>query len=124
MRSLSYLCLLIMLFCCGLSVDAAITGCHKARAVAPANRPFLKILSCDRELRRHGMPPSPETIITTPQRSVIASVKTDTRDGADTARTNFLAGNNLLSCKVQAVRLLSDLHAIIRSLIYPQHIFW
>ncbi|SHN22961.1 hypothetical protein [Chitinophaga sp. CF418] len=124
MRSLSYLCLLIMLFCCGLTVNAAITGCHKASAVSPSTRPFLKILSCDRELRRHGMPSSPETIITTPQRSVIGSVKSDTRDGADTVSAHFLAGTSLFSCKVQAVRLLSDLHAIIRSLIYPQHIFW
>jgi hypothetical protein len=70
------------------------------------------------------MPPSPETIISTPQRSIIASVKTDTRDGADAARAHFLAGINLFSCKVQAARLLPDLQAIIRQLIFPQHIFW
>jgi len=124
MRSLSYLCLLIMLFCCGRSVNAAKTGCNKASTASSATRPFLQLLSCDRELRRYGMPPSPETIISTPQRSIVASVKTDSRDGAAAARAHFLAGINLFSCKVQAVRLLPDLQAIIRSLIFPQHIFW
>ncbi|WP_089835678.1 hypothetical protein [Chitinophaga filiformis] len=124
MRSLFNLCLLIMLFCCGRNVNAAVTGCNKASTASSANRPFLQLLSCDRELRRHGWPPSPETIISTPQRLTIASVKTDSRDGADAARAHFLAGINLFSCKVQAVRLLPDLQAIIRSLIFPQHIFW
>lgn len=124
MRSLSHLCLLIILFCCGLNVNAAIAGRHEARAASSSTRAFLKILSCDGQLKHNGRPPSRETIITTSQQSIIVSGRTDTRDGADTAREHFLAGINIFSCKVQAVRLLPYLHAIIRSLIFPQHIFW
>jgi hypothetical protein len=124
MRSLSYLCLLIMLFCCGLNVNAAITGRHEARTASSPSRSFLRILSGDRQLKHNGRLPSRETIITTSQQSIIASGRTDTREGADTAREHFLAGINAFSCKVQAARLLPYLHAIIRSLIFPQHIFW
>jgi hypothetical protein len=124
MRSLSYLCLLIFLFCCGLSVNAAITGRHKARTAPLVARPLLKILSCDGQVRHIGRPSAPETIITTTQQPGIASFKTDLPDGADTAREHYLAGINMFSSKVQATRLLPYLHAIIRSLIFPQHFFW
>ncbi|PWV46965.1 hypothetical protein [Chitinophaga sp. S165] len=124
MRSLSHLCFLIFLFCCGLSVNAAITGCHRARTAPFVTRPFLKILSCDGQVRHHGRPSPVETIITTYQQPGVSSFKTDLPDGADTGREHFLAGINTFSSKVQATRLLPYLHAIIRSLIYPQHIFW
>lgn len=97
-------------------------GHHKTASFSP--RPFQKLLSCDRQPKYDRGTPSPEIFIITSRPPVIASVKTDDRDRGDTDREQFLAGINLFSCKVQATRLLPDLQAIIRSLIFPQHIFW
>lgn len=124
MRNLSYLCLFIILFCGGLTVNAAIAECNKATTSETAIPQQLKSLSFDHQLKHNGNTPIPDTIITASHQSVVASVKTDTRDGAGTARGQFLARITTFTCKVQTARLLSDLQAIIRLLIFPKHFFW
>jgi len=124
MRSLSNLCLFIILFFGGLSVNAAIAECHKATTSDTATPRTLKILSFDHQLKHNGSTPIPEIVITASHQSFITAAKTDTRDGAGTAREHFLARITTLTCKVQSVRLLSDLQAIVRLLIFPKHFFW
>jgi hypothetical protein len=124
MRTFSYLCLLIVLFCGGLSVNAAIKECRNVTTVETPVPQLLKLLSCDQQLKHNGCTPLPEIIVSASQQSLIISFKSDTRDGAGTAREYFSGRVNIFFYKVQATRLLPDLHAIINLLIFPKHFFW
>lgn len=128
MRNLFYLCLSIILFCCGLSVNAAMTECCKdgieEASAHPYLKPYLKVLSCDHHLQHNRNSQLPDVVCTATRHSFIVSVKTDTREGTGTGKELFLSRLMIFTCKVQAARLLPDVHAIIRSLIYPKHIFW
>ncbi|MBW8687817.1 hypothetical protein [Chitinophaga rhizophila] len=124
MRTLIYLSLSTILFCCGLSVNAAMTGCPKDGIIEAAVQPYLKVLSCDQQLKHNRNFPFPDAVCTASHQSFIVSVKTETREGTGSDREQFLSRTTVFTCKVQASRLLPDLHAIIRSLIYPKHIFW
>lgn len=124
MRNLFYLCLSIILFCCGLSVNAAMTECRKDGIREAAAQPYLKVLSCDHHLQHNRDAQLPDAVCTATQHSFIVSVKTDTREGTGSGKELFLSRMMIFTCKVQAARLLPDVHAIIRSLIFPKHIFW
>ncbi|SFO71827.1 hypothetical protein SAMN05428949_6320 [Chitinophaga sp. YR627] len=100
------------------------TECRKDVITAASVQPYLKVLSCDHQFNHNGESRLPDTVCTTSHQSFIVSLKTDTREGTGSGRTLFLTRITLFTCKVQAARLLPDLHTIIRSLIFPQHIFW
>jgi hypothetical protein len=124
MRNLFYLCLSTILFCCGLSVNAAMTACRKDGLAETSAQPYLKVLSCGQQLQHNGDSQLPDKVCTASHHSFIASAKSDTREGTGSGRGLLLSRITIFICKVQASRLLPDVHAIIRSLIFPKHIFW
>jgi hypothetical protein len=106
MRYLVYLCFLSLLFCCRLSVRANVS-----HTPTPT-------------LRHKAHLHIPQSTVAPFHQSVTTPYKTDNRDGAGTFREHFPIHIATAFCKIYASRLLPDVHAIIRSLIFPQHIFW
>lgn len=123
MRHIFCLCLLL-LFHYGLKAGAVITGNVKTKTphlhAQAAVRKFIQFPG----LWQNRKPEAPEKLIIIPGNHVISPLKTDDYDGTGAFREYFPDSITSFTCKVQAARLLPDLHAIIRSLIFPQHIFW
>ncbi|MVT12197.1 hypothetical protein [Chitinophaga tropicalis] len=112
MRHVFHLCLLLLLLLCG-----------GAKAGAKVNDSVRKTFVSWQKWQERKQD-LPERTIETPHNQVVTPIKSESRDGAGTFREYFLPRIPFFLCKVQASRLLPDVHAIIRSLLFPQHIFW
>lgn len=65
----------------------------------------------------------PETIVEC-NNIVYTPLKCHSRPGTGHFSAHFLPRQPFLGAQLSTGRLLEDLHAIVRTLIFPKHIFW
>lgn len=144
MRYAAFMYFFLLLFCCGRTVSANTAAMcrqnmeeqvhttpdvhfpvHLASQVKESAGQLLQVQSRVPQLWDHWHNcPQDEMVSGMAGNRVIILLNTGSRDGADTYRAHFLSGIDTTGTTKMAARLLQDLHAIVRSLIFPQHYFW
>lgn len=83
----------------------------------------LKVISHPNPGWHNGTGYLPETIVEC-NNAVYTPLKCESRPGTGHFSAYFLPRLPLVVALLSTGRLLEDLHAIVRTLIFPKHIFW
>ena len=110
MRCVSFVYFLLLIFCCGLKANAEKTG---------RTQQFSTFSTTS-----HGHHAAPEMIIEIIHNQAVSPLRTDAPEGDVHFKVHFLPPLTAVSSKILVRRLLPDVHAIVRLIIFPKHIFW
>lgn len=110
MRYIAFVYFLLLIFCCAPTANAGqISSTQSVREYS---------------ITSHGHHAAPETTIEIINNQVISPFRMDTPEGAAHFKTHFFPPVVAVSCNTLIRRLLPDVHAIVKLIIFPKHIFW
>jgi hypothetical protein len=110
MRYVSFVYLLLLIFCCGPSANAEKISC------AQKGKTF--------STTPHGQHTAPEVIIEILYNQAVSSFRTDAPEADVHFKAHFFPPVIAVNGKTLVGRLLPDVHAIVKLIIFPKHIFW
>jgi len=110
MRCVSLICLLLLIFCCGPKASA-----EKIRHIQHGS---------EFSATSHGHHTAHEISIEIIYNQAASPLRTDAPEGAAHFKDHFLPPVVAVSSQTLVRRLLPDVHAIVKLIIFPKHIFW
>jgi hypothetical protein len=110
MRYISFVCFLLLIFFCGAKANAVKIGCTQQGSTFSTTS--------------HGQHTAPELMIEIIYNQAASSFRTDAPEADIHFKTHFFPPVIAVSTKTLVRRLLPDVHAIVKLIIFPKHIFW
>ncbi|SFD84995.1 hypothetical protein SAMN05518672_103503 [Chitinophaga sp. CF118] len=110
MRCAFHVNFFLLIFCCGLHANAEKIRCTQQ---------FKQFSAIS-----HGHHDAPAITIEIINNQTVVPSQTDAPNGNCYFKTYFFTPVVPVSNKILIRRLLPDVHAIVKLLIFPQHIFW